>query len=121
MRSASVIVSAVGSRFMLTPGMSCILSADIGNPFRQVLQKNDIAYRNSELHNLKNGLQALTSEFSVPSALQSVAELKRYFNSDNPEAYRIVSHILKTAAAKMQLKPGGAPYQKQAQLCAMSR
>lgn len=51
------------------------------------------------------------SEFSIPSALDSVKPLKALVQSNHPEAKKVAARMMKTTAVVMQLGGGAGEYQ----------
>jgi hypothetical protein len=109
---SAVSVSAQGQEFKLFPGMNVVVTSNAVKSFEQINPAQIFAYRNIRSHEIGAGMKAFSTEFFVPTALQTVLPLKQLLSSKQPNARRMVEHVLKTTAATMQLKSKGGQYQQ---------
>jgi hypothetical protein len=108
----AVSVSAGGKEFKLFPGTNVVICPSGVNSFEQINPARLISYRNIVSHNLGENTQVFSSEFSVPSAIQAILPLKQLLSSNQSNARRISSHLLKTTAASIHVKAGSSVYKQ---------
>jgi hypothetical protein len=102
-----------GNRTMtLAPSRQAMITHKDVRGFEQVNPIEAIGYRYISDSEIGGNLKAFNSEFSIPSAISAIKPLKNIVSSRHPEAMKFSSHMLKTAAAMMQLKPGSERYQQ---------
>lgn len=101
----SVSVESNGHIVTLSPGRHVLLTPNHGAEFAQINAIETVAHKNVA-SSLKNGMRAHVSEFSIPSAIDTVAPLKALVKSNHPEAKKIASRMMKTTAILVQI--GGA-------------
>ncbi|MBS2010960.1 MAG: hypothetical protein JST01_28165 [Cyanobacteria bacterium SZAS TMP-1] len=83
-----------------------MITSHLVSGFEMVNPAEGLAHRNVTSHKLDGDLQAFHSEFLMAHAIGKIKQLKLLVNSNAPEAKRVSSHLLKTAAIVSQL--GGA-------------
>lgn len=105
----SVSIEAGGHSVVLSPGRHALITQHHGAEFAQINAIETVAHRNVSSV-LKNGTRAHLSEFSIPTALDTVAPLKAMVLSSHPEAKKIASRMMKTTAVVMQLGGGAGQY-----------
>jgi hypothetical protein len=106
-RKNSVVVSIGNSSVALTPGRHTMVTSREVAAFEMVNAAEGVAHRNVSSKTFDGGLQAFSSEFSMPSALGNVKQLRELFNSKHPEAQRLAGHLAKTTAIMSQLQGAG--------------
>ena len=111
-RNSVIVRTASNHKFVLSAGKHITLT-DVGaRGFEQINPVESIAYRNINQQSLANGHMVFTSEFSIPSAINSINVLKELCKSKNQESMRLRNHLMKTLAAMVQMNKSGVPYQQ---------
>jgi len=108
----AVRVHAGGRTLTLSPSNQAVITSKQNTAFEQVNPLETMAYRRVTDFEIGANLRAFNSEFSMLSAISTIKPLKSIVSSKHPEARRISAHLLKTAAAMVQLKAGLESYQK---------
>lgn len=106
----SVSVEANGHHVVLSPGRHVMVTPHHHAEFAQINAVETVAHRNIA-STIKGGYRAHVSEFSIPSAMDSVKPLKAMVMSNHPDAKRVAARMLKTTAVVMQLGGGKGEYQ----------
>lgn len=102
----SVVVESHGHRLSLSPGRHAMITPYHKAEFAQVNAVESIAHRNV-MTQLKNGLRAHVSEFSLISAMDTVKPLRALVKCCHPQGKQAAAHMLKTAAVLLHLRGGG--------------
>jgi hypothetical protein len=88
----------------VTPGV--VDGYEMVNPIESIGYRNILGQR-------FEGFHAFTAEFSMPSAISNVKQLRALVASKHPEAKKLADHMLKTTAIISQLAAGkGGAYQQ---------
>lgn len=103
----SVSVESNGHKIVLSPGRHVMLTPHHKAEFAQINSIETISHRNIASE-VKNGMRAHTSEFSVISAMDTVKPLKAMTVSKNAQAKHIADRMMKTTAILMHLSGGNA-------------
>lgn len=106
----SVSVEANGHHVVLSPGRHVMVTPHLHAEFAQINAVETVAHRNIA-STTKGGSRTHVSEFSIPSAMDSVKPLKAMVMSNHPDAKRVAARMLKTTAVVMQLGGGQDEYQ----------
>lgn len=106
----SVSVQSGEHSVVLSPGRHVLVTDHHGAEFAQVNAIETVAHRNVT-STIKNGTRAHHSEFSIPSAFDTVAPLKAMVRSNHPEARKIAGRMMKTTAVVMHLGREAGQYQ----------
>jgi hypothetical protein len=102
-----------GDRILtLGPSNQALITSKLVTSFEQVNPVEAMAYRRVIDFEIGSNLRAFSSEFSMLSAISAIKPLRSIVASKHPEARRISVHMLKTAAAMVQVKAGLESYQK---------
>ena len=96
----------------LSPSKQATVTSSTVKAFEQVNPVEAIGYRYMTDSELGDGMKVFNSEFSISSSIGAVKTLRSFITSKHPDAMRVSGHMLKTAAAMMQLKPGSASFQQ---------
>jgi len=107
----SVVIEAGGRTIPLSPGKHAVVTHSKVAQFSDVNPVETVMHRGLAQHELGEGRRAFTSEFSVPSAIQSIKPLAAMIQSNHTQAKKVRDRVLKTSAIIMQLTPGAAPYE----------
>ncbi len=102
----SVSLTQNGQTLHLYPGLGVLLSNSSRATFEESNAAQAFCYRDIKSHAFGAGLKVFSAEFSIPSAIRSVAPLKQLFASKQQSAKRVSSHLLKTVAASQQTRKG---------------
>ena len=108
----AVTVSTAQEEFVLSPGVSVMISSSAVKTFDQINPAQLLAYRNIVAKEIGGGLKVFSTEFSVPGAVQVVLPLKQLLKSGHPNARRISAHLFKTTAARLQIQSKGTSFQQ---------
>lgn len=106
----SVSVESNGHNIVLSPGRHVLVTAHHKAEFAQVNAIETVAHRNVS-STIKNGTKAHVTEFSIPTALDTIAPLKAMVKSSHPEAKKIADRMMKTTAIILQIGGGAGQYQ----------
>jgi len=107
----SVTVETGGRSIPLSPGRHVTVTHEKVAQFAEINAVETMMHRNVGHHELGNGRKAFTTEFSLPSAFETIKPLKAMIQSDNAEAQKLTQKVIKTSAVLLQLSAGGAPYE----------
>jgi hypothetical protein len=100
-------------KISLTPGLVVVLTDSKGSNLDDVAPAlRFVAYRNAGSDMVGSHIKAFFADFSIQSALTSVAPLRSMFNSANPTDRRRIDNILKNATILSDLDNVGRPYQR---------
>ncbi|MBX3149884.1 S-layer family protein [Candidatus Obscuribacterales bacterium] len=106
----SVVVAAGGRELSLSPGRHLIVTNDRAASFAEANPIESIMHRAVSRHELGNGHRAFTTEFSIPSAVQTVKPLGAMMHSNHAAAKKVAQNVIKTSAVMMHIG-GAAPYE----------
>lgn len=106
----SVSVESNGHSVVLSPGRHVMVTPHHTAEFAQINAIETVAHRNIG-STMKNGFRSHVSEFSIPSALDSVKPLRVMVQSNHPEAKKVAARMMKTTAVVLQLGGGSGNYQ----------
>lgn len=106
----SVSVYANGHNVVLSPGRHVMITPHHTAEFAQINAIETIAHRNIA-GAVRNEFKSHVSEFSIPTALDSVTSLRAMVQSNHPQAKKIAARLMKTTAVVMQLGGGQGEYQ----------
>jgi hypothetical protein len=87
----------------LGPGKHILITRDDVKSFEHVNPAQMMGYSNVTDYNVGGGLKVFAANFSIPSAMQNVLPLSQLVSSEHPQAKRVGSHLLKTAALVGQM------------------
>ncbi|MDZ4837091.1 MAG: hypothetical protein SGJ27_25180 [Candidatus Melainabacteria bacterium] len=102
-KKSSVSVSISGQQFCLAPGQHLTLANSRSSEFGTVNPIEQISHRTLRTSRANNGVSIFTSEFSIPSAMDSVSSLKSITSSSHPQIKKIKNRMMKTTAVLMYL------------------
>jgi hypothetical protein len=105
----SVLVS--GQEVNLRAGEQVLLTGASGRSSQLQLLPN-VALRGETEHKLSDGNRAFVSEFSIPSAINTLDSLKNLARSSNASERAVFNKILKNAAALQMLLAPKGPYKR---------
>jgi hypothetical protein len=97
-RNADVTVQVNGNVFSLKAGKHLLITDKLNQTFAQINPVVGIGHRNFMIDNIASGLRVYTSDFSIPTAIETISPLNELMSSSNPQAVRITTHMLKTIA-----------------------
>ncbi len=115
-----VMVLTNGHEFVLSPGRHFIVADSSAREFGTVNPIQSIMHRSVSRHKLGAHCSAFTSEFSIPSAVNSVSTLKSLTGAKHGAAKNIVDRMIKTSAIVMQLDANGLPFEFHAAPCSVA-
>ncbi len=92
-----------GQNYSLAPGQHLTVSTASGEDFASINPVEAIAHRSLTSKTFSAGFSIFTSEFSIPTALNSVSSLKTITSSTHPQTKKLKDKVLKTAAVLMYL------------------
>lgn len=95
----------------LSPGRQLIVGSSEFKSFSEVNPIEEIAYRNINSKEIGK-FSVFSAEFSIPSAIESIASLKNLLISKDSESVKLANHLKKTIAAMMQMKSGADRFQR---------
>ena len=107
----SVVVEAGGRSIPLSPGKHAVITHAGIQQFAEINPIEAVMHRGFANHELGNGHKAFTSEFSVPSAIQSIKPLAAIVQSEHRVARKVRDGVLKTTAVIMQMTSNGPAYE----------
>jgi len=108
----SVRLNTGDKQLSIAPGQSLIVTRNSNAALCDINPAQLIAHRSVTERHLGNGLKAIHSEFSVPSALAAVVPIKSLMSSKHPHAVRTAKHLLKTTSVLLQLQSGGSNFEQ---------
>ncbi|MBX3139026.1 hypothetical protein KF707_22555, partial [Candidatus Obscuribacterales bacterium] len=106
----SVVVAAGGRELSLSPGRHLTVTNDRAASFAEANPIESIMHRAVSRHELGNGHRAFVTEFSIPSAVQTVKPLGAMMHSNHAAAKKVAQNVIKTSAVMMHIG-GAAPYE----------
>lgn len=106
----AVVINTNGKRVSLSPGQSVVVSSHRSERFEEINPIELVQYRRLNKTAAGNGLKVYTSEFSIPSVCFAVKPLRHLTSSTDKRTAAIRSHMLKTAAVVMMLRPDQGDY-----------
>jgi hypothetical protein len=115
-RSGAVVLTAGSEKITLAPGRHATVTSgeardfDLVNPIR-TLGYRGLSSRKLENSRAKGSLILHSSEFSLPSAIATVAPLKSLISSSDRAQSKVGRHLLKTAAIMQTISTQNVPYQ----------
>ncbi|MBX9720417.1 MAG: hypothetical protein K2X81_03385, partial [Candidatus Obscuribacterales bacterium] len=108
--SGSVRVVA-GNRLMkLSPGKLLVLTKTDSKNFKDVHPIPKVGFRNPKEHELGDGIKAFVADFSIPSAMISVAPLRNFMKNATGADKQMINKILKDSAIIGDITPTAGPY-----------
>jgi hypothetical protein len=107
-----VSVSTCGQRFRLNPGTHVTLANNNISTFGHINPLRCIGHRDMKTTLLEDGMQCLSSEFSIVSALHGLRLFNQLRASNKSSDARIVDKTLKTAAVLLNLRSRAGQYQR---------
>jgi filamentous hemagglutinin len=110
MHKNSVTIEAAGRTIPLSPGKHAVVTHAGVEQFAEINPVESMMHRGMSRHELGNGRRAFVSEFSVPSAIQTIKPLSAMVLSNHSQTKKVKDRVLKTSAIIMQLSPG-TPYE----------
>lgn len=111
-----VTLTVAGRSMVLAPGRHVLLTNRVVESLDQVNPLQSVGHRSISVHELGCGLKAISSEFSIVSALNTVKPLLQMQQSDSRCDMQIVRKIIKDAAIIQSVKGSGGLYR-----CAYNR
>ncbi|HEY9788310.1 MAG TPA: hypothetical protein V6D17_23175, partial [Candidatus Obscuribacterales bacterium] len=106
----SVVVEAEGRTMTLSPGRHITIANHKGE-FEHVNAIETVMHRGMRAQMVRDGVKAFSSEFSIPTAVDSIKPLKAMALSKHPHASKVADHMMKTAAVIMHLTNGAGNFQ----------
>jgi hypothetical protein len=94
----------------LGPGKHLLITRDDVKSFEHINPAQMMGYNNVTDYKVGGGLKVFSANFSIPSAMQNVLPLSQLIASEHPQAKRVGSHMLKTAALLGQMH--NVPYEQ---------
>jgi hypothetical protein len=96
----------------LSPGRHAIISSKTAS-FDSLNVIPEIAHRRvSSAQMFGAGMRMFSSEFSIPSAMTAIKQLRELLNSRQPDAIQVARHMLKTVASLQVINPSTERYQQ---------
>jgi hypothetical protein len=109
-KSGGVKISMGGKQVTVHPGTSVVLTRQDKADFSKVNPGVRIGHRNPVPVSMGEGVKAYYSEFSITSALYTVAPLKQMLASKSPADRKAAEHMLKNAVILSELSKSTSPF-----------
>lgn len=110
--TGAVYMRLADKRLTLTPGTHILLTDRSVSEFEEVNAFGGIGHRRIETHDHGTDIREFSSEFSIPSALNSLGRLRAMQVSSDARDVRILRKVLKTAAVLNQMGAGKGVYKQ---------
>lgn len=103
-RKGSIKVTAGTETYPLAPGRHILISTDKSGEFASANALELIPHSDVKQVRKSEKQTVYKSEFSIPSAINSVSALKELMKSDDPELHKIAGKIAKTASILLYMR-----------------
>jgi hypothetical protein len=110
-RHEAVVVMVGKEKITLTPGRHVTITNGSAGEFERVNPIKTLGYRAVSSRRLADGLTVHNSEFSLPSAMATIAPVKMLISSADQNEKKVGAHLLKTAAILQTISASRAPFQ----------
>jgi hypothetical protein len=109
-RTGSIKIVAGKRLLTLAPGRQVVLTRRLDDKFEEVNPGNRIGFRKHKDVVLGEGIKAHVSEFSIPSAVATVAPIKKLLASNRPQDRKLVNQMLTNAVILSEMTAAVGPY-----------
>lgn len=108
-QKGAITIQSDDRHISLTPGRHVTITRHAG-AFAHVNHFASIPHRNLLSETMANGTNLHASEFSMPSAFNTVVPLNCLVTASSPHAKKMMAKLMKTMAVVMHLGTGGGEY-----------
>ena len=112
MHRDAVRIQAADRKLSIAPGRHLLITKGSVKSFDEANPVESICYRKVNDVEVGAGFRGFSAEFSIPSAINAIRPLKQLLNSKTAQGMKLRSHLLKTVAAMLQMKPGSERFQQ---------
>jgi hypothetical protein len=102
----AVVVSVGERQLALAPCRHVLVTSRLVDSYHMVNPAERFGYRNISCQQVSGDMQAFTGEFSIPTAISNVKQLRMMVSSPEARVKKISGRMLKTAAILSQLSYG---------------
>ncbi len=106
----AVVIMVGTNKINLAPGRHATITSSRASAFEMVNPIRTLGYRSVSSRTLGGDLTVHSSEFSLPSAMATIAPVRMLISSADQQQKKVGQHLLKTTAILQTLSAQGAPF-----------